>query len=94
MNHNTPAPRLPRSGAAMPAELYEVLSAMCREGRAAPAAAMAPDERGCTVLGAWVQQRLAQAQAATVQHAAGGCWGQLCWARAVPATVGLCLSSP
>lgn len=47
-----------RSRADQPAELYDVLSAMCSERRALPAAAMQPDEHGCTVLGGWARHRL------------------------------------
>ena len=51
------------SRAGLPADLYEVMAAMTREERVIPAAALAPDERGCTILSAWVQQRLDQASA-------------------------------
>ncbi|PSC67015.1 plastid transcriptionally active 3 [Micractinium conductrix] len=48
------------SHAGLPAELYDLLAVMAREDRALPAAAMVPDERGFTILGAWVQGKLDQ----------------------------------
>jgi hypothetical protein len=51
------------SQADLPAELYELMAAMTREGRTIPADAMATDQHGCTILGAWVKRRL--------DHAAG-----------------------
>jgi hypothetical protein len=49
------------SRADLPAELYELMAAMTREGRTIPAEAMATDQHGCTILGAWVKRRLDQA---------------------------------
>lgn len=48
----------------LPAELHELLAAMCEGRRPIPAAAMEPDEQGFTVLGAWVRRRLDSAVAA------------------------------
>ena len=57
-----PTPVLPTcSRADLPAELYELMAAMTREGRTIPAQAMATDQHGCTILGAWVKRRLDQA---------------------------------
>lgn len=49
---------LPCSAHDLPAELHELLAAMCEERREMPAAAMQPDEDGHTALGAWVKRRL------------------------------------
>ena len=41
-----------------PADLYEVLAGMAREGLSIPSIAMVADDNGCTILGAWVKHRL------------------------------------